>query len=90
MSGTSEAQRVFDAGVLSLGIPIDGVETERDVHLGCDELPAAGPSGIVERKKRHQTQKIVRMPQRGSMMRDVLAAGKDLPEKPEDVPDAEK
>jgi type VII secretion ATPase EccA len=31
MSGTSEAQRVFDAGVLSLGIPIDGLETERDV-----------------------------------------------------------
>jgi type VII secretion ATPase EccA len=31
MSGTSEAQRVFDAGVLSLGIPIDGMETERDV-----------------------------------------------------------
>lgn len=31
MNGTSEAQRVFDAGVLSLGIPIDGLETERDV-----------------------------------------------------------
>src|SRR5919204_1261897 len=31
MSGSSEAQRVFDAGVLSLGIPIDGLETERDV-----------------------------------------------------------
>ncbi|MCT7659713.1 type VII secretion AAA-ATPase EccA [Mycobacterium deserti] len=30
MSGTSDAQRVFDAGVLSLGIPIDGLETERD------------------------------------------------------------
>jgi type VII secretion ATPase EccA len=31
MNGTSEAQRVFDAGVLSLGIPIDGLETEPDV-----------------------------------------------------------
>jgi type VII secretion ATPase EccA len=31
MSGTSDAQRLFDAGVLSLGIPIDGLETERDV-----------------------------------------------------------
>ena len=31
MNGSSEAQRVFDAGVLSLGIPIDGLETERDV-----------------------------------------------------------
>jgi ESX secretion system protein EccA len=31
MNGTSEAQRVFDAGVLSLGIPIDGLETERDL-----------------------------------------------------------
>jgi type VII secretion ATPase EccA len=31
MNGTSDAQRVFDAGVLSLGIPIDGLETERDV-----------------------------------------------------------
>jgi type VII secretion ATPase EccA len=30
MNGTSDAQRVFDAGVLSLGIPIDGLETERD------------------------------------------------------------
>lgn len=30
MSGTSDAQRVFDAGVLSLGIAIDGLETERD------------------------------------------------------------
>jgi type VII secretion ATPase EccA len=31
MNGSSDAQRVFDAGVLSLGIPIDGLETERDV-----------------------------------------------------------
>jgi len=30
MSGTRDAQRVFDAGVLSLGIPIDGLETDRD------------------------------------------------------------
>jgi type VII secretion ATPase EccA len=30
MNGTTDAQRVFDAGVLSLGIPIDGLETERD------------------------------------------------------------
>ena len=30
MSGTKDAQRVFDAGVLSLGLPIDGLETERD------------------------------------------------------------
>jgi type VII secretion ATPase EccA len=32
MSGTRDAQRYFDAGVLSLGIPIDGLETERDVQ----------------------------------------------------------
>ncbi|MBP3084290.1 type VII secretion AAA-ATPase EccA [Mycolicibacterium fortuitum] len=31
MSGSTDAQRVFDAGVLSLGIPIDGLETERDL-----------------------------------------------------------
>lgn len=31
MPGTRDAQRVFDAGVLSLGIPIDGLETDRDV-----------------------------------------------------------
>ena len=31
MSGFGDAQRLFDAGVLSLGIAIDGVETERDV-----------------------------------------------------------
>jgi type VII secretion ATPase EccA len=35
MSVTSEAQRVFDAGVLSLGIPIDGLETERDVQYAA-------------------------------------------------------
>jgi type VII secretion ATPase EccA len=33
MSGDNRnAQRVFDAGVLSLGIPIDGMEVERDVQ----------------------------------------------------------
>jgi tetratricopeptide (TPR) repeat protein len=33
MSGENRnAQRVFDAGVLSLGIPIDGLEVERDLH----------------------------------------------------------
>src|SRR4051794_24931265 len=35
MSGTSEAQKVFDAGVFSLGIPIDGLETERDVQYAA-------------------------------------------------------
>ncbi|MCB0930205.1 MAG: type VII secretion AAA-ATPase EccA [Mycolicibacterium insubricum] len=32
MSGSREAQRVFDAGVLSLGIPLNGMEVERDVQ----------------------------------------------------------
>jgi type VII secretion ATPase EccA len=32
MSGAKDAQRFFDAGVLSLGIPIDGVESNRDVQ----------------------------------------------------------
>lgn len=33
MSGDNRnAQRVFDAGVLSLGIPVDGMEVDRDVH----------------------------------------------------------
>jgi type VII secretion ATPase EccA len=31
MNGSTDAQRVFDAGVLSLGIPIDGLETDRDI-----------------------------------------------------------
>ncbi|MBA0047888.1 type VII secretion AAA-ATPase EccA [Mycobacteroides sp. LB1] len=31
MVDARDAQRVFDAGVLSLGIPIDGLETDRDV-----------------------------------------------------------
>ncbi|MCV7283237.1 type VII secretion AAA-ATPase EccA [Mycolicibacterium flavescens] len=35
MSGTNDAQRVFDAGVLSMGIPIDGLETERDVDYAA-------------------------------------------------------
>ncbi|OHT81172.1 type VII secretion AAA-ATPase EccA [Mycobacteroides saopaulense] len=32
MVDSRDAQRVFDAGVLSLGIPIDGLETDRDVE----------------------------------------------------------
>lgn len=32
MSGSRDAQQVFDAGVLSLGIPIDGLETDRDMQ----------------------------------------------------------
>ncbi|MGX9791316.1 type VII secretion AAA-ATPase EccA [Mycobacterium sp. MMS18-G62] len=35
MTGTSDAQRVFDAGVLSLGLPIDGLETERDTSYAA-------------------------------------------------------
>ena len=35
MSGTRDAQRFFDAGVLSLGIPIDGLETDRDVQYAA-------------------------------------------------------
>ena len=31
MSGFGDAQRLFDAGVLSLGVAVDGVEAERDV-----------------------------------------------------------
>lgn len=32
MNGTAEAQRVFDAGVLSLGLAIDGLQAERDIR----------------------------------------------------------
>jgi type VII secretion ATPase EccA len=35
MRGTKDAQRFFDAGVLSLGIPIDGLETDRDVRYAA-------------------------------------------------------
>lgn len=35
MAGSRDAQRVFDAGVLSLGIPIDGMETDRDVSYAA-------------------------------------------------------
>lgn len=35
MPGTRDAMRVFDAGVLSLGIPIDGLETDRDVQYAA-------------------------------------------------------
>jgi type VII secretion ATPase EccA len=35
MSGTRDAQRYFDAGVLALGIPIEGLETERDVQYAA-------------------------------------------------------
>lgn len=35
MNGTKRAQRWFDAGVLSLGIPIDGLETDRDVRYAA-------------------------------------------------------
>ena len=45
-------------------------------------LPAA--NGTPTLRSRRSTTKIVRMPQR-SQMRDVLAAGKDLPENPNDL-----
>jgi type VII secretion ATPase EccA len=35
MSGTRDAQRFFDAGVLSLGIPIDGLEACRDLQYAA-------------------------------------------------------
>jgi type VII secretion ATPase EccA len=35
MSGTRDAQRYFDAGVLSLGIPIDGLDTDRDTQYAA-------------------------------------------------------
>src|SRR6185437_14266202 len=35
MTGVKTAQRYFDAGVLSLGIPIDGLETDRDVNYAA-------------------------------------------------------
>ncbi|OHU86034.1 type VII secretion AAA-ATPase EccA [Mycobacterium talmoniae] len=35
MSGTKDAKRVFDAGVLSLGIAIDGLETDRDAQYAA-------------------------------------------------------
>ncbi|BBY46744.1 ESX-3 secretion system protein EccA3 (plasmid) [Mycolicibacterium arabiense] len=35
MSGDGSAQRVFDAGVLSMGIAIDGLEVERDVEYAA-------------------------------------------------------
>ena len=38
--GSKDAQRVFDAGVLSLGIPIDGLEVDRDVEYAGHGLQA--------------------------------------------------
>ena len=35
MSATRDAQRFFDAGVLSLGIPIDGLQADRDVQYAA-------------------------------------------------------
>jgi type VII secretion ATPase EccA len=35
MNGSRDAQRYFDAGVLALGIPIDGLETDRDVQYAA-------------------------------------------------------
>lgn len=35
MTGISDAQRAFDAGVLSLGIPIDGLQTPRDLRYAA-------------------------------------------------------
>ena len=35
MSGSRDAQRYFDAGVLALGIPVDGLETDRDVQYAA-------------------------------------------------------
>ncbi|QCH22309.1 hypothetical protein DSM43276_00546 [Mycobacteroides salmoniphilum] len=36
MADARDARRVFDAGVLSLGIPIDRLETDHDVVHGND------------------------------------------------------
>ncbi|MBB5167561.1 type VII secretion AAA-ATPase EccA [Mycobacterium sp. AZCC_0083] len=33
--GSRDAQRVFDAGVLSLGIPVDGLEVDRDIEYAA-------------------------------------------------------
>lgn len=35
MSGTNDAQQMFDAGVLSLGISLDGMQAERDVQYAA-------------------------------------------------------
>jgi type VII secretion ATPase EccA len=35
MNSARDAQRFFDAGVLSLGIPLDGLEANRDVHYAA-------------------------------------------------------
>ena len=38
---TRDAQRVFDAGVLSLGIAIDGLQTERDTAYAAKAFTRA-------------------------------------------------
>jgi len=68
-------------------IPASDDTMESDIRPGCDEMPAARLSEV---PKRRTTNKIVRLPQRSSMFRDVLAAGKDLPENPNDVPDSDE
>jgi len=42
MSGDSrDAQQVFDAGVLSMGIPIDGLEIDRDLQYAASAFRRA-------------------------------------------------
>jgi hypothetical protein len=54
---------------------------EMDIQPSLD-MPVAGSNS--SRRSRRSTTKIIRMPKR-SQMRDVLAAGKDLPENPNDL-----
>jgi len=58
--------------------------TDMDIQVDLDQ-PATGTQ--LGKKTRRPTEKIVRMPQH-SQRRDVLAAGQDLPENPDDLPNA--
>lgn len=55
--------------------------TEMDIQPSLD-MPAAGTHAL--KRTRRATTKIIRLPQR-SQVRDVLAAGKDLPENPNEI-----
>ena len=91
MGGFAAGLARLKANLAAARAPARSAEPDCDIKPGFDIMPAAGTTALrtVERRRSKRSTKIVQMPRRSSNWRDVLAAGKDLPENPDDIPDAE-
>ncbi len=90
MGGFAAGLARLKANLAAAPAPARNAERDCDIKPGFDAMPAAGTDAprAVERRKSKRSTKIVQMPRRSSNWRDVLAAGKDLPENPDEIPDA--